>query len=59
MLVAPMGLRFGKVGPLFGLRWWIGDLCDQEGSRSFRDTVDENAEERDLEEHEEANSKSE
>jgi len=59
MLVAPVGLRFGKVGPLFGLRWWIRDLCDQEGSRSFSNTIDENAEERNLEEHEEANSKAE
>jgi len=58
MLVAPMGLRLGKVGPLFGLRWWIGDLCDQEGSRSFSNTIDENTEERDLEEYEETNAKS-
>lgn len=57
MLVAPVCLRFGKVGPLLGLRRWVCDLCDQESSRRFSNAIDENAEERDLEEDEEANTK--
>ena len=59
MLVAPVSLCFGKVGPLLGLRRWVCDLCDEEGSRSFSNAVDKNTEERDLEENEEANSKAE
>lgn len=58
MLVAPVSLCLSKVGPLFGLRWWVSDLCDQEGSRSFSNAVDEHAEQGNLEEDEEANAES-
>lgn len=56
MLIAPVSLSLGKVGPLFRLRWWVCDLGDQEGSRSFSNAIDENTEERNLKENEETNS---
>jgi hypothetical protein len=59
MLIVPVSLRFGKVGPLFRLRWWIGNLCDEEGRRGFSNAVDEHPEQRNLEEYKEADSKSE
>jgi hypothetical protein len=59
MLVAPVCLRLGKVFPLLRLRWWVCDLCDQEGSRGFSNAVDKNTEERNLKEDEEANAKAE
>lgn len=55
VLVAPVCLCLGEVGPLFGLRWWISDLGDQEGSRSFGNAVDEHTKQRDLQEDEETN----
>jgi hypothetical protein len=59
MLIAPVSLCFSKVGPLLGLRRWVCDLSDQEGSRSFSNAIDENTEERDLEENKETNSEAE
>lgn len=59
MLVVPVGLGLGKVGPLLGWRRRVGDLCDEEGSGSFGDAVDEDSEQRDLEEDEKADSEAE
>lgn len=59
MLVAPVSLCLGKVGPLLGLRWWISDLSDQEGSRSLCNSIDEHTEQGNLEEDEKSNTKSE
>ena len=59
MLVAPVSLGLCKVGPLFRLRWWVGDLCDEERSRRFSDAINENTEQRNLEEDKEANSEPE
>lgn len=58
MLVAPVSLCLGKIGPLFRLRWWISDLGNQEGSRSFGNAVDEHTEQGNLEEDEEPNAES-
>lgn len=59
MLIAPVSLCLGEVIPLFGLRWWVSDLGNQEGSRSFSNAVNEHAEQRNLKEDEESNSKPE
>ena len=55
MLVAPVSLCLGKVGPLFGLRWWISDLRDQEGSRSLCNSIDEHTEQGNFEKDKESN----
>ena len=56
MLVVPMRMRLGMFWPFRRLWRRLRDLCDQESSGSLGDPINEDAEQRDLEEDKETNS---
>lgn len=59
MLVRPPHLALGELICIRGTRRWVRDLRDQVRRRRFRDAVDQNPEERDLEEDVEADAEAE
>jgi len=54
MLVLPMSLTLGVLLPVGRRGWWVGDFRDKECCRGLGDSVDEHAQQRDLEKHKEA-----
>lgn len=54
VLVFPVSLSLCVVFPFIGTRWRVCDFGDQEGGRGLCNAVDENTEQRNLQENEEA-----